>query len=220
VQKIHSKNNFIFFSTTLVCLLLVSAVVGSTPDGQHHRLIQGGILLTQLIAYISLNLSTRWRRFVGLILVLMLVSNGLREFTDWPAVPMVGLVVCLVFYCGMAYTAARQVLFSGRIDHNTIIGTVSIFLLLGLIWALMYLITLEYWPGGINGIDVRNWNDNLGSAIYFSFITMTSTGYGDITPVLPVTRTLAYMQAITGTFYMAVLVAHLISAFSRAAKQS
>jgi voltage-gated potassium channel len=216
VQKIHSKNNFIFFTAALVCVLLASAVVSSTPAGENYRLIQAVLMLTQVVAYFSLNLSKKWRRFVGLMLALMLVANVVRELTHWPAVPMVGLLLMLIFYGGMTYAAARQVLFSGSIDHNTIVGTVAVFLLLGLIWALMYLITLEFWPYGINGIDYQNWHDNLGAAIYFSFITMTSTGYGDITPALPVTRTLAYMQAITGTFYMAVVVASLVGAFSRA----
>ncbi len=216
MKKIHSENNFIFFTVALVCVLLVSAVVSSTPTGENYRLIQAVMMLTQVVAYFSLNLSKDWRRFVGLMLALMLVANVVRELAKWPALPMVGLPLMLIFYCGMAYAAARQVLFSGNIDHNTIVGTVSIFLLLGLIWALMYLISLEYWPDGINGIEYQNWHDNLGAAIYFSFITMTSTGYGDITPALPITRTLAYLQAITGTFYMAVVVASLVGAFSRA----
>ena len=215
MKKIHSENNFIFFTATLVCVLLASAVVGSTPVGENHRLIQAALLLPQLAAYFSLNLSRQWRGFVALILVLMLASHGIREFTHGPEMPLIALTICLIFFCGMAYAAARQVLFSGSINHNTIVGTVSVFLLLGLIWALMYLITLEYWPGGINGIEYQNWHDNLGAAVYFSFITMTSTGYGDITPALPVTRTLAYLQAITGTFYMAVVVASLVGTFSR-----
>ena len=218
MKTIHSENNFIFFTATLVCVLLASAVVGSTPAGENHRLIRAVLLLTQLAAYFSLNLSRQWRGFVALLLVLMLATNGVSEFTQWPEVPFIELIIYLIFFCGMAYTAARQVLFSGHINHNTIVGTVSVFLLLGLIWALMYLITLEYWPGGINGIEYQNWRDNLGATVYFSFITMTSTGYGDITPALPVTRTLAYLQAITGTFYMAVVVASLVSTFSRATK--
>ncbi len=218
MQKIHSKNNFMFFTVALVCVLLASAVVSSTPAGENYRLIQAVLILTQVVAYFSLNLGKEWRRFIGLMLALMLVANVVRELTHWPALPMVGLLLMLIFYCGMTYAAARQVLFSGSINHNTIVGTVAIFLLLGLVWALMYLLTLEYWPNGINGLEYRNWHDNLGAAIYFSFITMTSTGYGDITPALPVTRTLAYMQAITGTFYMAVVVANLVGAYSRTAK--
>ena len=68
---------------TLVCVLLASAVVGSTPTGENHRLIQAALLLTQLVAYLSLNLSKHWRGFIALILVLMGASNGVREFTHW-----------------------------------------------------------------------------------------------------------------------------------------
>lgn len=215
MKKIHSENNFIFFTATLVGVLLASAVVGSTPTGENHRLIQGALLLTQLVAFFSLNLGGHWREFVALILILMLTSNGIREFTAWPEMPLISLTTCLLFFCGMAYAAARQVLFSGAINHNTIVGTASVFLLLGLIWAMMYLIALEYWPDGIQGIEPQNWHENLGAAIYFSFITMTSTGYGDIVPTLQVTRTLAYLQAIVGTFYMAVVVASLVGSFHR-----
>lgn len=213
MKKIDSHNNFIFFTCAVIFLLVAAAFVSSTPAGENHRLLQAVMVLTQLAAYFSLDLSRQWRRFVGVMLILMLMVNGLREFTTWTAAPLAGLVVILIFYCGMAWVAGRQVLFTNGIELNHVVGSVAAFLLLGLIWALLYLITLEFWPMGIRGIEYKNWNDNLGAAIYFSFITMTSTGYGDITPLLPVTRTLAYLQAITGTFYMAVVVASMVGAF-------
>jgi len=176
------------------------------------------MFLTELVAYFSLNLSKRWRMFVGLMLILMLASNVLREFTHISVAPLTGLVVSLVFYCGMAYAAAKQSLFSGDIELNTIAGTMAVYLLLGLIWTVLYLITLEYWPQSFNGIDYKDWNDNFGRAAYFSFVTMTTLGYGDISPAVPLTQTLAYLQAVTGTFYMAVVVASMIGRVSRASR--
>jgi hypothetical protein len=52
------------------------------------------------------------------------------------------------------------------------------------------------------------------SALYFSIITLTTTGYGDITPVASVARMLAMMEAITGTFYVAVLISRLVALYS------
>jgi len=63
-----------------------------------------------------------------------------------------------------------------------------------------------------NGIDHRKWHDNLGTALYFSVITMTSNGYGDITRALAVIRTLTYMQAITSIFSLAAVGASPIGA--------
>jgi hypothetical protein len=151
-------------------------------------------------------------------LVLMLIGTGLREFTDWSLAPLAGLIGSLIFFCGMAYVAGKQVFSSGGIELNQIIGTIALYLLLGIIWALLYLLALEFWPNGINGIEHKEWNDNFGVTAYYSYVTMTSLGYGDITPAVPVTRTLAYLQAITGIFYMAVVVAGMMGAFRRNSK--
>jgi voltage-gated potassium channel len=218
VGRIHSHNNFYFFTASLVILLLVSAFVSSTPLGEGHLLLQSLIFATELVAYFSLNLSKQWRGFVVVMLVLLGVSTLLRYFTTWTIEPLIGLGLSLIFYCGVTYVAARQALFSGDIELNTIVGAVAVYLLLGLIWTLLYLITLEFWPEGIKGIEYQNWHDNFGIANYFSYVTLSTLGYGDISPAIPVTRTLAFLEAITGTFYMAVVVASMIGRVSKKSK--
>ena len=218
MKTIHTHNNFFYFTASLVFLILASAFVSSSPKGEDHFVLQGIMLATELVAYLSLNLTRKWRIFVGVMLAFLMTGNLLREFSGWPHSTHISLIVSLVFYCGMAYTAARQVLFSGDIDLNTIVGTVAVFLLLGLVWTMLYLIALEFWPRGINGIEYQDWHDNFSEAAYFSFVTMTTLGYGDISPAIPVTRTLAFLQAITGTFYMAVVVASMVGRVSRASK--
>ncbi|RLA45819.1 MAG: two pore domain potassium channel family protein [Gammaproteobacteria bacterium] len=212
MEGVTAHNNFFYFTLALIVLLIASAVLRSIPETDEHRLLQGIMLLTEGVAYFSLNLNKKWRRFVLAMMVLMLVVNLLREFTSWSMTPLASLTAILIFYCGMAYAAGRQVLFSGRVNANTIIGAVAIYLLLGLIWSILYLITLEFWHGALNGIEYGKWADNFTTVTYFSYVTMTSLGYGDISPAVPVSRVLAYLQAICGTFYMAVVVASMIGA--------
>lgn len=212
MKGVTEENNFIYFTLALIVLLVASAGLRSIPDSDGHRLLQGMMLLTELVAYFSLNLSKQWRRFILAMMVLMVVVNILREFTSWSITPLASLTALLIFYCGMAYAAARQVLFSGRVDANTIIGAVAIYLLLGLIWSVLYLITLEFWHGAFNGIEYGHWAENFSLSIYFSYVTMTTLGYGDISPAVPVSRVLVFLQAIFGTFYMAVVVASMIGA--------
>jgi len=219
VQKqIHSHNNFFYFTASLVLLLLFGAFVSSTPRGEHHIMLTVFILATELVAYFSLNLNKKWRIFVGLMMVSLTVSSALHHYSDWTTDPLIGLTASLIFYCGMAYAAARQVLFTGDTELNTVVGTVAVYLLLGIIWAVLYLITLEFWPAGINGIEYQDWRDNFGTTTYFSYVTMTTLGYGDMSPAIPVTRALVFLQAITGTFYMAVVVASMVGRVSRASK--
>ena len=212
MEGVTSDNNFFYFTLALIVLLIASAVLRSIPGTDEYRLLQGIMLLTEAVAYFSLNLSKQWRRFILAMMVLMLVVSLLREFANWSMTPLASLTAILIFYCGMAYAAARQVLFSGSVDANTIIGAVAIYLLLGLIWSVLYLITLEFWHGAFNGIEYRHWAENFSTSIYFSYVTMTTLGYGDISPAVPISRVLVFLQAIFGTFYMAVVVASMIGA--------
>jgi uncharacterized membrane protein len=68
-------------------------------------------------------------------------------------------------------------------------------------------------PGSFAGLspqDGRGWDS---AWLYFSFVTMTTLGYGDISPVTATARALAYSQAVFGQFYIAVLVAGLVGAY-------
>jgi voltage-gated potassium channel len=212
VEGVNVHNNFFYFTLALIVLLVASAGLRSIPESDGHRLLQGVMLATELVAYFSLNLGKRWRRFILVMIVLMVIVNLLRELTSWTMAPLASLTAILIFYCGMAYAAARQVLFSGLIEANTIIGAVAIYLLLGLIWSVLYLVTLEFWHGAFNGIEYRHWAENFSLTTYFSYVTMTTLGYGDISPAVPVSRVLVFLQAIFGTFYMAVVVASMIGA--------
>ncbi|MEZ5502918.1 MAG: potassium channel family protein [Halioglobus sp.] len=214
MKRIDSHNNFFFFTAALVFLLVFSSFVNSYWQHENRILLHVIMFLPQLAAYFSLNLSKRWRRFVALILVLHLAANGLYEVRQSHAISLACLVIILVFFCGMVYTASKQVLRTGGIELNTIAGTIAIYLLLGLIWTVLYLIALEAWPQGLSGLSYQQWDENFGAAAYFSYVTMTTLGYGDITPAVPVIRTLAYLQAITGSFYMAIVVASMVGAFN------
>lgn len=211
-MPVTEKNNFIYFTLALILLLLSSAIVDSVPESRDLMLVELVILVTQVVAYTSLNFGHHWRKFVGIMVGLIIMANLASRFTDWSAAPLTALVFALVFYLGVALTAAKRVLFPQEVTTNIVIGALAIYLLLGLIWATLYLITLEFFPRAFNGIEHIYWGDNFSNAVYYSYITMTSVGYGEITPAIAVSRTLAYLQAVVGAFYMAVVVASLVSA--------
>ena len=175
-------------------------------------LVEAVILITQVVAYMSLNFGHRWRYFVICMFMAIAAANLLNRFTDIPGLSLLALFFTLAFYLGVALTIARKVLFPSSVNANIVVGALAIYMLLGLIWATLYLITLEFFPHAFNGIEHIYWGDNFSNALYYSYITMTSVGYGEITPAITMSRTLAYMQAMIGSFYMAVVVASLVSA--------
>jgi hypothetical protein len=116
------------------------------------------------------------------------------------------LLIAIVF-------TLKQVAFGTEITLNRLVGAVCVYLLLGTIWAVAYSLVDVVSPGSFTGFsphDGRGWDSEW---LYFSFVTMTTLGYGDISPVSATARALAYMQAVFGQFYLAILVAGLVSAY-------
>lgn len=122
------------------------------------------------------------------------------------------LLLFLLFILATIVLACRQVLFTGDVGTNEVVGSICIFMLLGMAWAVAYLVVERLLPGSLPELAGEHWRDHLHESIYFSFVTLTSVGYGDISPAQPVAHFLAYLQGITGQFYLAIVVASLIGA--------
>ena len=97
----------------------------------------------------------------------------------------------------------------GPVTRQRIQGSVAIYLLLGLTWAsayeLLHILRPGAWTGAASEAPIsQTW-------IYYSFVTLTTMGYGDITPVHPVARSLAILEAVTGQLYLAITLARLVA---------
>ncbi len=75
---------------------------------------------------------------------------------------------------------------------------------------MLYLLLAEFIPDAFSGIDAVNWKNNLPDFIYFSFVTLTTLGFGDLLPLSPLARFLVYMEAVVGVFYMAIVVSSTV----------
>ncbi len=143
----------------------------------------------------------------GLVLNIIAVDFELAIFQYGSIFSLIGfLLITIVF-------SLKQVVFSAEINVNRLVGAVCIFLMLGVLWALTYSVLELMLPGSFTGLSSAQKAGWDSSWLYFSFVTLTTLGYGDILPVSAIARSLAYMQAVTGQFYVAVLVAGLVSAY-------
>ena len=101
---------------------------------------------------------------------------------------------------------------SKSVTTNMIVGSVVLYLLLGLIWTIIYLILLISYPDSFNNVPTLEWRENFSQMSYFSFVTLTTLGYGDISPKNSIAQFFVYIEAIVGVFYMAIIVSSLVSA--------
>lgn len=143
----------------------------------------------------------------GIILTVLAANldSTLYQYASFAASS--GFVLVMVWCVGL------QVMRSNEISANRVIGAVSLYLLFGSLWAVAYAVVEMLNPGSFDGFSqpvAQGWSIEW---LYFSFVTMTTLGYGDLAPLSATARTLAYMQAVFGQFYIAILVAGLVSAY-------
>lgn len=210
VKPISTENNFSYLTIMLVILLFSSAIVEEFFGELGQRAVQSATILTLIIGIWTLKSSATWfRSKFGFVLALVAILF-INIILDLIGLDFVQLFLILGFFIWTTYLAARQVLFTGTIDGNKIIGSICIYLLLGLIWTTLYLLVLEVSPNAFNGLAHASWYQNFPVVTYYSFVTLTTLGYGDISPLAPLARFLVFMEAVVGVFYMAILVASLI----------
>ncbi len=210
MESVSEKNNFIYLIVSLVILLLAGALVDQFPSVLGQHVFQGASVVTLALSTAGFR-SAKMRLHTGAVFTLsVLVIVILGVLLDEAGMSSLHLFVLILFYVWATWLAAKQVLFSGPIDGHKIVGAICIYLLMGLIWALLYLFIAQTIPDAFNGLEQLVWYDNFADVAYFSFVTLTTLGYGDISPIIPIARFLVYMEAIVGVFYMAILVASLI----------
>jgi len=212
LKRITEQNNFIYLLVALMFFLLLGAIVEQLQLSFGQRLVQASTVVVIAIGVWSFR-ATKRRYWTGLgLLAAITVVVIIGLILESAGLNYIHLLLLLAFFIWATWLAARQVLFTGSIDGHKIIGAICIYLLLGLIWTLVYLLIGEAVPEAFNGLPQAPWYENFSALSYFSFVTLTTLGYGDISPISPITQFLAYMEAVAGIFYTAILVASLIGA--------
>lgn len=216
--RLNQENNFLYLLCSLLVLLLVSALVATISHSFSYWILKVVTLGTIVVSYRSLNFGPLWRKLNLSLLAILIISSVVISTMDLPPVPLIDLCVTLVFFVAAAFSAAKRILLKGEVNGNIIVGAIAVYVLLGLIWSILYLIVLEFSPTAFNGMEHLLWQENFSRSTYFSYVTLTTLGYGDISPAEPISRVLVYLEAMAGTFYMAVVIASLIGA--RAGKKT
>jgi hypothetical protein len=111
----------------------------------------------------------------------------------------------------LGYVVARAVFAAGRVSYHRIIGAILVYLSAAVTFAALFTIVGLLVPNAFSGMVLQDNPALASNVIYFSFVTLTSTGYGDVFPVHPVARSLCNLETIIGQLYPATLLARLVS---------
>jgi hypothetical protein len=204
------------FSYLLVALLILLVAIPLADDFElvSAPFIRGLVFsLLLLVGIWSLKGGGRFFK-VGMAFVIAgVILNVLAIRSNAPVIQYGSLLLLIGFLLVAISFTMKKIAISTDINANRIVGAICVYLLLGVIWAMTYTLVDLIAPGSFAGFSPtadQRWDSEW---LYFSFVTMTTLGYGDILPVSATARGLAYMQAVVGQFYIAVLVAGLVGAY-------
>ena len=206
-QLAHRRNEILFF--TLLATLLIGPVVTSSEVGS--AALQA-ILGLNLFMALRRDANRRFERtllgIVG-ILIALRVTGGILDLPRLEG-------TSLTLLAGVALlAAARTVRFAmegSTVDSEHVFAALSAYMLAGIFCGVMYWQMEQLSPGAI----VAGTGDAipLQSAIYFSFMTLATVGFGDITPRSDIARGLVTLEAVAGQLYVAVMIARLLTLYS------
>jgi hypothetical protein len=198
-----------------VALLLLIAAAPFLTDNRNGR-IAGNIvnifvLLAGTAAVSRSNVAFLISCLIGLLTVgFQVLAFALDELRYLP----ISWMFAAGFYVVTVCYLLRYVLSPSVLDIDKLYGCAAVYLMLGVLWAYLYAIAQHFFPGanaaGGNAVDPRSTADLL----YYSFSVQTTTGFGDIVPVLAPARSLTMLQEAIGVLYISILIARLAGIYS------
>ena len=215
MKRINRKNHFIWLTLSLVGLLITSAFSRDISNNLTLVLIEYSSIALLFLSFRSLNSDKKWGKAILILIVAIVAMVVMRGATESQYFEYIYLSLLLIFMLAAAWIVGGEVLLTGTVDLNVIVGSVALYLLIGIIWSIFYTILIEFSPTAFSGIESGMWYDNMSTTNYFSFVTLTTLGYGDITPATPIAEVLVILEAVTGMFYLAAIVASLVGSMMR-----
>jgi len=199
---------------SLGLLIFVSPFVQGIPGG---RFIEGALMTGVFLAAVVAVSARRRTLILAVVLVApVLAAKWMNHLQPRVFPPAIFLSCAIVFLIFVIVHVLRFVLRTPRVTTEVLCASVSAYLLLGVLWAMAYRLAVVVTPSAFafNTPQASNGPMDGFTSFYFSFITLTTLGYGDITPVSNVARMLSVMESMTGTLYVAVLIARLVGLYS------
>ncbi len=211
LQERYSDPLLTALTLMLAILLFVVGPLQAAGDVEAHHF---GIAFSFVLLVAVLIVSKSVAAVGGILLAIALVvcAGVLRSQHPSDVDIYLDATAWMILGITLGVVVARAVFAPGQVTFHRIVGAVLLYLCIGLVFVSLYCFVALCEPNAFTGLPPLH--DNLtvaGNLIYFSFVTLTSVGYGDIVPLHPFARGLANIEAIIGQLYPATLLARLVT---------
>ena len=209
-------HNFEYLLLGLLFISLVNPAIRTFAPPAISDFLVSTILGAALAAgSFSLVASATARATASTLGLVIGACHWLGGYLNLPLVSSVFAVGFMLFCFWAIAISLRQVLAGPGVDFNRIAGAICVYLLMALAWSSAYALLAVHVDtafAGLAGVTAVDFDSVWPELIYLSLATLTTLGYGDISPVVPLARALAYLEAVVGQMYIAILIAGLVGA--------
>jgi Ion channel len=203
---------YLFFA-----LLAFIAFAPLDTGGSLQRFLYLAVTLAMLVAAIRLSwLQPRGRAIVIALSVPAAIAAAADAANIRSEMVPILMVFSVALFVYLTVRVLRKIVRDLHVSAGTLYGAACIYLLIGIIWALLYSLLSRMQPNALFYAEPMRPADVVAAwpaYVYFSFTTLATVGFGDITPGTEITRSIAILEIISGVFYVAVLVGRLVDLY-------
>ena len=212
IVKILGRQKYLFVS--LIAFMLTGPIVGHLK-GPVASLVMYGILMLVFITGPLTASRSRSELIATALFASMTLLTGVFSALYFE-VPLFTTLMGVIFFAYLTYLLGRQLLhIDAQVDAEMLWMSVNVFILAGLFFAFLNGFVAYIQPDAFVGkfMDTAL-EDQIYGFVYFSFVTLTTQGYGDLTPNTIMIATITYMEALFGQLYVAILIARLVGLYA------
>lgn len=210
MQNFFQRNRY---GLLLICILLTIIVAPVVLDYYELRIVWDIALSLVVISALYTLTQKRKTLIIGMTLAALSIIGIWGSFISPKfAVQLAHILIDLVFISFITFHIFTATFRSKVITRNVINGAIAVYLLIGFFWTYIYALLHILHPGSLTATG-KVLHGSYQVFMYFSFVTLTTLGFGDITPVTPLARSLVILEAILGQVYLIVNVSWLVGLY-------
>jgi voltage-gated potassium channel len=214
ILKLISDHSQIALIVSILLLIIFFPYYWDASLSHYFNFIFLSFIL--LSAILTLKKRSNLLKIIKQVGYFIIIITLIAAITDNTHIELVNRILFVLFFILVAINLLLGIIRSKEVDTEVIFSAVAVYLLFGFCGAVMAAVIMFFEPAAFSLNST--YSSQFHQFLYFSFITITSTGYGDILPITPLARTLSIFLALFGQLYLTVIIGILIGKYLSSSK--